>query len=205
MPGNATDAASAAAPRGAARRRVGRPPQISRQAIAEAAQQVGLGNLTLKAVADHLGVSVAGLYHHIRGKEDLLRLAADQALLRRVSVFAAPFTAAAAAEVAGTPPVAPAGVADALARLVDHSLLVAVPGEGTRYRALETIRQYGTEQLTEAGELDATRARHLRWCLATTSELAEDPSPTTGDWRLDITVRTTEIDSQTAQINVPLG
>jgi AcrR family transcriptional regulator len=59
------------------RRGVGRPAQISRQAIAEAAQEVGLGNLTLKAVADHLGVSVAGLYHHIRGKDDLMRLAAE--------------------------------------------------------------------------------------------------------------------------------
>lgn len=64
-------------PASAPRRRVGRPPQISRQAIAEAAQEVGLGNLTLKAVADHLGVSVAGLYHHIRGKDDLVRLAAE--------------------------------------------------------------------------------------------------------------------------------
>jgi AcrR family transcriptional regulator len=71
-----TDAAPAPTA-GPTRRRVGRPAQISRQAIAEAAQQVGLGNLTLKAVADHLGVSVAGLYHHIRGKEDLLRLAAE--------------------------------------------------------------------------------------------------------------------------------
>ena len=58
-------------------RRVGRPAQISRQDIAEAAQQVGLGNLTLKAVADRLGVSVAGLYHHIRGKDDLLQLAIE--------------------------------------------------------------------------------------------------------------------------------
>src|SRR5690606_14623975 len=46
---------------------------------------------------------------------------ADQALLRRVSVFAAPFTAAAAAAVAGTPPVDPTGVAGGLARLADHS------------------------------------------------------------------------------------
>jgi AcrR family transcriptional regulator len=76
VPGNPTDAAPAPTS-GPTRRRVGRPAQISRQAIAEAAQQVGLGNLTLKAVADHLGVSVAGLYHHIRGKEDLLRLAAE--------------------------------------------------------------------------------------------------------------------------------
>jgi AcrR family transcriptional regulator len=76
VPGNPTDAVPAPTS-GPTRRRVGRPAQISRQAIAEAAQQVGLGNLTLKAVADHLGVSVAGLYHHIRGKEDLLRLAAE--------------------------------------------------------------------------------------------------------------------------------
>lgn len=76
VPGNPIDAAPAATT-GPTRRRVGRPAQISRQAIAEAAQQVGLGNLTLKAVADQLGVSVAGLYHHIRGKEDLLRLAAE--------------------------------------------------------------------------------------------------------------------------------
>jgi AcrR family transcriptional regulator len=72
VPRTPTDAQGAAPRRG-----VGRPPQISRQAIAEAAQEVGLGNLTLKAVADHLGVSVAGLYHHIRGKDDLLRLAAE--------------------------------------------------------------------------------------------------------------------------------
>ncbi|HLM63271.1 MAG TPA: helix-turn-helix domain-containing protein [Acidimicrobiales bacterium] len=64
------------------RRRVGRPAQISRQAIAEAAYEVGLGNLTLTAVADHLGVSVAGLYHHIRGKDDLMRLAAEHTASR---------------------------------------------------------------------------------------------------------------------------
>ena len=34
-------------------------------------------------------------------------------------------------------------VADVLARLADHSLLVVERGEPTRYRALETIRQYG--------------------------------------------------------------
>jgi predicted ATPase/DNA-binding CsgD family transcriptional regulator len=105
----------------------------------------------------------------------------DQALLRRISVFAAPFAAAAAAEVAGTPPVAPAGVADALARLVDHSLLVAVPGPETRYRALETIRQYGAEQkvATPADdqegravtELVVVRRRHLRWATATLATL----------------------------------
>lgn len=43
----------------------------------EAAHDVGFENLTMKAVADHLGVSVPGLYHYVRGKDDLLRLAAE--------------------------------------------------------------------------------------------------------------------------------
>ncbi|MET8993310.1 ATPase, partial [Nonomuraea wenchangensis] len=93
------------------------------------------------------------------------------------SVFAAPFTAAAAAEVAG---VEEGLVADGLARLAEQSLLVvaAAPG-GTEYRALETIRQYATERLTEAGEPDEVRSRHLRWCLARAAGL-EAARP---DWR----------------------
>jgi AcrR family transcriptional regulator len=59
------------------RPRVGRPPRISRDMIAEAAHEVGLEGLTLKAVAEHLEVSVAALYHHVSGKDDLMRLAAE--------------------------------------------------------------------------------------------------------------------------------
>ncbi|SBT39024.1 Predicted ATPase [Micromonospora auratinigra] len=102
---------------------------------------------------------------------------ADRALLRRVAVFVAPFTAAAAAEVAG---VEEGLVADGLARLAEQSLLVvtAAPG-GTRYRVLETIRQYGTERLTEADEVVDLRSRHLRWCLAQVADL----SVVRADWR----------------------
>ncbi|MEV4004751.1 LuxR C-terminal-related transcriptional regulator, partial [Actinomadura sp. NPDC049753] len=102
---------------------------------------------------------------------------ADRELLRRVSVFVAPFTAAAAAEVAG----AEQGVVvDGLARLAEQSLLVVRASAGaTVYRALETIRQYGVERLTEAGELAGVRARHLRWCLATAAGLAAAGT----DWR----------------------
>jgi predicted ATPase/DNA-binding CsgD family transcriptional regulator len=95
---------------------------------------------------------------------------AEQALLRRVSVFAAPFTAEAAAQVAGFLPV-DSGLADGLARLADNSLAVARPGPETRYRVLETIRQYGVDQLEQAGELEDVRARQVRWCMATAEEL----------------------------------
>jgi AcrR family transcriptional regulator len=62
--------------------KVGRPPRINRELIAEAAHDIGLADLTLKAVADHLGVSIAGLYHHIDGKDDLMRLAAEYSATR---------------------------------------------------------------------------------------------------------------------------
>ena len=61
---------------------MGRPPRINRQIIAEAANQVGLADLTLKAVADRLGVSITGLYHHVRDKDDLMRLAAEYSARR---------------------------------------------------------------------------------------------------------------------------
>ena len=64
-------------PMGAVRPKVGRPPRISRQMIAEAANQIGLEGLTLRAVADHLGVTIAALYHHVSGKDDLMRAAAE--------------------------------------------------------------------------------------------------------------------------------
>ncbi|GII79111.1 hypothetical protein Sru01_40930 [Sphaerisporangium rufum] len=102
---------------------------------------------------------------------------ADRALLRRVSVFVAPFTAAAAAQVAGGEE---GVVADGLARLAEQSLLaVTASPAGTEYRALETIRQYGTERLDEAGELAGARSRHLRWCLDKAAGLAV----TGQDWR----------------------
>ncbi|MFG2342410.1 ATP-binding protein [Streptomyces yangpuensis] len=102
---------------------------------------------------------------------------ADRALLRRVSVFVTPFTAQAASEVTEFDP---ATVVDGLARLAEQSLLaVTLAPDGTRYRALETLRQYGADRLTEAGELHDTRARHLHWCLARSAELAAPRA----DWR----------------------
>ncbi|WP_052423087.1 LuxR C-terminal-related transcriptional regulator [Nonomuraea candida] len=102
---------------------------------------------------------------------------ADRELLRRVSVFVAPFTAAAAAEVTGSEE---GIVTEGLARLAEQSLLmVTASAGGTRYRALETIRQYGAERLAEAGELAGARSAHLRWCLARAAEL----TAVRQDWR----------------------
>ncbi|MFD0637934.1 LuxR C-terminal-related transcriptional regulator [Catenulispora yoronensis] len=109
----------------------------------------------------------------------------EQAVLRRVSVFAAPFTAEAAAALLSDWP--PAGsVPTVLAGLADHSLLTTVPAaDGTRYRMLETIRQYGAERLLRADEHFEAGIRHLRWCLAQAEEWSDrilEEIPSALDW-----------------------
>jgi predicted ATPase/DNA-binding CsgD family transcriptional regulator len=149
---------------------------------------LGLDGLTT-GLSDQLrilagGPRADGRHHSVRAVLDwshALLEPPDRALLRRVSAFVAPFTAEAAAEVAGFSPLEPAAVADGLARLAEQSLLAVAPSPaGTRYRALETIRQYGIERLADAGELVDARSRHAGWCLASATVLT---GGTGGDWR----------------------
>ena len=109
-----------------------------------------------------------------------------RAVLRRVSVFADAFTATAAmALLTEWRPVRTGDVATVLAQLADESLLNAVAGPfGTRYRALETIRQYGADRLDEAGESDAARGRHLEWCLGESAALERTSRDVAGAWRI---------------------
>ncbi|HXY93573.1 MAG TPA: helix-turn-helix domain-containing protein [Acidimicrobiia bacterium] len=64
------------------RAKTGRPARLDRDMIARAAFEIGLDRVTMKAVADHLGVSVPGLYHHVEGREDLMQLAAEYSASR---------------------------------------------------------------------------------------------------------------------------
>jgi AcrR family transcriptional regulator len=48
--------------------------------IAAAAHELGLANVSPRAVAERLDVSVTGLYHYIDGRDDLLCLAAEYAV-----------------------------------------------------------------------------------------------------------------------------
>jgi TetR/AcrR family transcriptional regulator, tetracycline repressor protein len=56
------------------RRRRGRPPQISRDQIVAAARSVPRDELTMKAIADALGVSRKALHYHVGDKQGLLNL-----------------------------------------------------------------------------------------------------------------------------------
>jgi AcrR family transcriptional regulator len=60
--------------------RRGRPPRIDRSAIAAAVLEIGTEHATMRRVAGHLGVSLPGLYHHVKNQDDLLRLATESAL-----------------------------------------------------------------------------------------------------------------------------
>ena len=42
--------------------------------------EIGTQDVTMRRVAEHLGVSLPGLYHHVRNQEELLRMAASRAM-----------------------------------------------------------------------------------------------------------------------------
>ena len=88
--------------------------------------------------------------------------AAEKALFRRLAVFAGGWTLKAAEAVCAAIGVEEAAVLDILVSLVDKSLALAEQRNGaTRYRLLETVREYAVERLRESGEEAPTRARHL--------------------------------------------
>jgi predicted ATPase/DNA-binding SARP family transcriptional activator len=83
----------------------------------------------------------------------------ERGMLRELSVFAGSFGLAQVADVcADGEQTAALGVID---RLASKSLVTAeIAGDGTRYRLLETVRQYAADRLAAAGGTAAARQRH---------------------------------------------
>lgn len=87
-------------------------------------------------------------------------------LFQRLAVFAGGWTLEAAEEVCADSHLSRTEVLHELSRLVDRSLVVVeTQNEETRYRYLETIRQYAQEKLEATDEGNATRSRHLDYFL----------------------------------------
>lgn len=87
---------------------------------------------------------------------------AEAKLLARCAVFAGGWSLEAAEFVGNAGDLGDTPVVDVLTRLADKSLVVVEPGEAaTRYRLLETIRQYALERLDAEAETADTRTRHL--------------------------------------------
>lgn len=87
----------------------------------------------------------------------------EQTLFRRLAIFHGGWTLAAAKVVATGDGVAPGEVLDLLGRLVERSMITAEPGHPTRYRMLETLRQYAAERLDESGEREAVADHHAEF------------------------------------------
>jgi tetratricopeptide (TPR) repeat protein len=87
---------------------------------------------------------------------------AERSLLRRLAVFSGGWTLEAAESVAKSVDEAKGEVLDLLSQLIDKSLVLVEEGEhAVRYGLLETVRQYGINKLTEAGETEDVRERHV--------------------------------------------
>ncbi|MBV9039548.1 MAG: LuxR family transcriptional regulator, partial [Acidimicrobiia bacterium] len=105
----------------------------------------------------------------------------EQVLFRRLAAFAGGFDLEAAQAVGGGEGIDRHQVVDELALLVDKSLVATEDSHlATRYRLLETVRQYALEKLGESGEADAVRTRHRDHYLAMASALDE---PASGEYR----------------------
>jgi predicted ATPase/DNA-binding CsgD family transcriptional regulator len=92
---------------------------------------------------------------------------AEQLVFRRLAVFASGWTLEAAEAVCADAAIAGSDVLEFLAHLIDKSLVLAGERDGrSRYRLLESIRQYAWDQLAASDELDRVRQRHATFFLA---------------------------------------
>ncbi len=97
-----------------------------------------------------------------------------QQVFMRLSVFRGDWDADAAAYICGAAeladrasdsmPVASGEFSEQIRCLQERSLVIArYADDGTRFRILEPIRQFGESMLDQAGETSAVRYRHYRW------------------------------------------
>jgi non-specific serine/threonine protein kinase len=90
----------------------------------------------------------------------------EQLLWARISVFIGDFVLGAAERVCADEELPVDAVLDAVAGLVDKSILLReVYPSGVRYRLLNTVREYGQERLRELGKERLLRARHAAYYL----------------------------------------
>ena len=134
-------------------------------------------SMSLVDVLDRLGDRFRLLRGGARGARDrhqtlqatvtwsyLLLSADEQLTFDRLSVFAGGFDLAAAEYVCAGDGIDQLDVAELLHALVDKSMVLSErTGSATRFRLLETLRQYGEDRLDQTQSLARMRDRHLHW------------------------------------------
>jgi predicted ATPase/DNA-binding CsgD family transcriptional regulator len=89
----------------------------------------------------------------------------ERLLWARASVFAGGFTMEAAEECCSDDSLPKFAVLEAVAGLVDKSILSRTDSDGrVRFRLLEPLREHGLAELDRIGEAQAARDRHRTWC-----------------------------------------
>jgi len=105
----------------------------------------------------------------------------ERTVFRKLSIFAGGFALESASAVCSDEVIDEIATLDVLSSLVDKSLVQAEPvGSGTRYRLLESTRQYAREKLNESGVYEAVARAHATAYLALAEDL-EDARETTPD------------------------
>jgi predicted ATPase len=135
-----------------------------------------MASMSPTEVADRLSHRFALLTSGSRtaeGRQQTLRATVDwsytlldpveKAVFDRLSVFRGGWTLAAAEAVISDASMPFGSVLDTMGRLVERSLIVVDPGRTTRYRLLETLREYAAERLREAGDEEALARRHAEY------------------------------------------
>lgn len=98
----------------------------------------------------------------------------EKAILNRLSIFRGGFHLDAAEQVISGADIALRQVIPVVSDLVDKSLVTAYETSlGTRYRLLETVRQYAGRRFEEAADTEAIYDQHQQWCLTAISDLWE--------------------------------
>ncbi len=98
----------------------------------------------------------------------------EQAMLQRVVIFTGGWTLASAEQVCAGNGIDASDVIAQLTSLVDKNLVVTTEMAGaTRYRMLETVRQYAQDRLRDSGEESQWRDSHLVCFVALAEEFFE--------------------------------
>ena len=128
----------------------------------------------------------------------------EQLLLRRLSVFAGGWTFEGAQAVCAGDGISDDAVLDLLGHLVDKSLVIVAEHDGqSRYRLLETIRQYARDKLLESGEHDRVRQRHMDFYVTWTE--AVEPQFLGNEQTMWLKRLDPELDNLRAALNWSMG
>jgi len=131
----------------------------------------------------------------IEWSHDLLQ-PAEQAVFRWLSVFSGGFTMESAMQLidlfrqgsAAASSGIPAAIEESIETLIDNSLIQVIdPGTGEpRLLILETLREYGHEQLARCEELDVLQRDHAIWCINLAVEARRDNAHANEQRALDL-------------------